>query len=83
MTCLNFLRHHVLNSAFMDHICFETGTAVGKNAEMRTISTRQASIIEILAAILRCLVVKAPGFFSARPKAELNSQLTSIFLTVC
>ena len=83
MTCLNFLRHHVLNSAFMDHICIETRTAVGKNVEMRTISTREANIIEILAAILRCLVVKVPCFFSDRPKAKLNSQLILIFLTVC
>ena len=57
MKCLHFLRHHVLNSTVMDHICIETRTAVRKKAEMRTISPRKASILEILAAILSYLVV--------------------------
>ena len=75
MTCLNLLRRHVLISAFMDHTIRTTRT-IAKNAEMRTISTSQANIIEILAAILRCLIVKVPCSFSDRLKAKLNSQLT-------
>ena len=73
----NFLRHYGLISALIDHICIGTRTAWGKkNAEMHTISTRQASIIEVLAAILKCLVVKVLCFFSDRIKAELKSQFT-------
>ena len=70
----NFLRHYGLISALIDYICIGSRTAVGKNAEMHTISTRQAIIIEVLAAILvsRC-------FFCDRIKAKLKSQFTFLY----
>ena len=71
----NFLRQYGLISALINHICIGRRT-VGKNAEMHTISTKQASIIQVLPAILKCLVVKVPCFFCDRLKAKLNSQWT-------